>query len=212
MKLFFSLFIIFSFFLNVKSQDINPYQFVDSKNTPDGRMVYFKIKSADGKINKSLIENAFSSENNIVFYKIHSNNFCQLELNNNINELRIKSLLSELSYDFDYSTVRVNETLLEKYNNSVKTNDNQKKSSNEPQFIDTGNPEYDKQVYENKKQEWIKNYPDEVAKFTNRKKEDIHIENKIDNNFPKYVNTGNASKDDANYEKAKSNYLNSINK
>jgi len=56
-----------------------------------------------------------------------------------------------------------------KIDNNIKNNStNINLPPHYPVFRDTGNPEYDKTFYETQKQEWIKNYPNEVEQVTGR--------------------------------------------
>lgn len=58
------------------------------------------------------------------------------------------------------------------YYNAYYTNNSEKKGSKEemprhyPIYVNTGNVEYDSSAYDKAKQEWIKNYPEEVEQLT----------------------------------------------
>lgn len=89
-------------------------------------------------------------------------------INNKVSAEDIKLLLYQFELKMDANS-------LYSKNNEVNVKPGKPKSAEQlvaphyPDFINTGNPEQDAQNFDKAKQEWIKNYPEEVEKLTGKK-------------------------------------------
>ncbi len=87
-----------------------------------------------------------------------------LKISTDVTPEQIRAVLRENGYDYDFSTIAVDGVILnpEKQPESSQISSEPHSPAIEgyPEFIDTGNPEKDKQDYANRKREWINNNPE----------------------------------------------------
>jgi hypothetical protein len=87
-----------------------------------------------------------------------------LKISTNVTPEQIRAVLRENSCDFDFSTVAVDGVILypddQPESLQISSEPYTPNIEGYPEFIDTGNPEKDKQDYTNRKREWISNNPE----------------------------------------------------
>lgn len=88
-------------------------------------------------------------------------------INRNITADYIRRILISQGSDFDVNKVGVR-VIKGKSEESVEKKRGDGMPEHYPVFVNTGNENYDNSVYEQAKQEWIKNYPNEVEELTRR--------------------------------------------
>jgi hypothetical protein len=146
--------------------------FKDEKVTSDGRLcVYFDLEKIQGESQAGTLEAALEGvsgvESGTVFQSKAGQYCCKLVLSPNTEVALINSVVIQHGSAIAPSSMKAQIT------NKADVSEEQKDLSgnpapHQPVFVDTGNPEADNAAYEQAKQEWIQNYPEEVEKVTGR--------------------------------------------
>lgn len=150
------------------------------------KAVYFSLEKIGGNEQANQLKNNLESDGNISSFFITPEKdgkySCKAIINMNITPEYLRNYILAVGADFDPGSVILKET--PEINRS---NEDLKKRSDGmpehyPYYISTGNQEYDNSVYDQAKQEWIKNYPAEVEQLTGRKHSEFVNEKKENNN------------------------------
>ncbi|OFY26502.1 MAG: hypothetical protein A2275_10970 [Bacteroidetes bacterium RIFOXYA12_FULL_35_11] len=158
------------------------------KTISDGVIVSFEVIEKNNTIPVESLENIFKQKPDVLsaqFVISGTIKYFKLKIKEHLSADQVREILRQNGFDFNDSSIIKSQIATEHY----------------PVFKDTGNPQADHDRYEKDKQEWIKNYPEEVEIMTGRKISDAVIELPAD--FPKYEKTGNETEDAILYEKAK---------
>lgn len=137
----------FIFFNVYCFSQIASYNVVSFKDYDNGnRISYVKVfgisdkKQADYIISEILKKPGISRF--YIYDKEKNFNLCMVESQSTINDEYVKSLMNEIIIEYNEILDFIKEI-----------------SEEMPKIIDTGNPEFDKQIFKEKKEEWIKNNP-----------------------------------------------------
>lgn len=193
-------------------------EFKSVKSLGEGKVVYFKVANLISDDAQESLKHTFETDINIKEFNIYTDGNCKLIINNIIDGNYIKNLLLSQGLDYDYSTVKViynqNSPIYKEQKQKMQKNRNDGMPEHYPIFIDTGDSKLDNENYENEKQLWVQEYPEEVAKLTGREVDEFTSNKAKIENYPIYINTGNPKQDQENFEKAKTKWAekNSSNK
>ncbi|MFA4852678.1 MAG: hypothetical protein WC599_09190 [Bacteroidales bacterium] len=174
------------------------YEFKNSKPIPDGKVVYFEISGIKDNDHSEELVKVLSQIDGVSFCRIFKSSLktdaCQLNINSSVSADYVRAILLSNEADFDLESVKVNNPA-----NIEKRRDGM--PEHYPVFVNTGNTDADNAQYEMDKQEWIKKYPEEVAKITGREIDEFV--NKKEHDLPIYIDTGNPIEDQNRFEKDK---------
>lgn len=151
-------------FNNYCFSQITSYSVQSFKDYDNGtRISYVKIVGIGDKDEADYITDEILKTPGIsrfyIYEKEKNYNLCMIETNSSIEDEYVQSNINEIIVKFN----DVEKQRLEIINEI-------------PKFVDTGNPEYDNQVFKNSKDEWIKNNP-EKYKILHSLNENQDIEN-----------------------------------
>jgi len=146
------------------------------------KAVYMHIINVGGTEQANKIQNDLLSDQNIssCFMNLEPDGryACKIIMKRNISPDYIRNYILYSGADIDPASV-ISNNIPEKKSPEMEL---KKRGDGMPEhypvFVDTGNPEYDNSVYDQAKQEWIKNYPEEVSKITGRKIDEFSNEKK----------------------------------
>ncbi len=141
---------------------------VDNNN----KVVYFLLDNVGGTEQAVKIQSDLENDANITSCQIVADKdgryACKVIMKQNIKPENIRGIILSSGADFNPDSVVPEENNIRKSSSF----DPKKRADGMPEhypvFIDTGNPDHDNSVYDQAKQEWIKNYPEEVEQITGR--------------------------------------------
>lgn len=192
---------------NVVIAQTDIIEFKSIKPLGDGKVVYFKVANLINDEAQESLKNIFESDVNIKEFYIYTDGNCKLVINNTIDGNYIKNLLLSQGLDYDYSTVKIiynqNSQVYKEQKQNMQKNRTDGMPEHYPIFVDTGNSTLDNENYDKEKQQWFKEYPEEVAKLTGREVDEFTSNKEKNENYPKYIDTGNPKLDNEKFEKAK---------
>ncbi|MBI4646102.1 MAG: hypothetical protein HY738_05755 [Bacteroidia bacterium] len=187
------------------------FSFIDEKVTDTYKVVYFNLSGVPDDNQKTDLEQSFRNDNNILSFRIINNNRCQLKIRNNINADYIRNILLNNNLDYDFTSVKVEQAnqkpSSDKFSEKKRTDG---MPEHYPVYHNTGNPEYDNQLYDKEKKEWISKYPLEVEQVTGKTQDVKPGEKRSDGmpeHYPIFIDTGNPDADNALYDKKKQEWI-----
>lgn len=129
------------------------YEFTKIKKLESNRcVVYFELKSIENATQKSNIINALKTNLNIYSVNNLANNAIEIEINNNINADIVRDVI--LSFNADYDPIYLRKRVVDECENNPIINNNE--------YVQN-----DAQKYDEIKQKWILENPDEYQKIAN---------------------------------------------
>lgn len=192
---------IFMFFC-VYSSVLFSQTFKDYKVTKEGKIVYFTLTGILDQEHSDEVNAVLSKDQNVsqsIIYKSKEVFLGKIFLKGNVEADYFRKILQSIQVDIDPSS-------LIDYSNAFDT----RVSAHYPLFIDTGNPEKDKIVFENAKKIWIKIYPKEVANVSGKNYYDfVSRESFYINEKPVFIDTGNPDLDKQMFEKREQEWIKS---
>lgn len=185
-------------------------EFKSIKPLGDSKVVYFKVANLINDDTQESLKHTFETDINIKEFYIYTDGNCKLVINNIIDGNYIKNLLLSQGLDYDYSTVKIiynqNSPVYKEQKRNMQKNRTDRMPEHYPIFVDTGNSTLDNENYDKEKQQWYKEYPEEVAKLTGREVDEFTSNKAKTENYPIYINTGNPKQDKENFEKDKTKW------
>jgi hypothetical protein len=151
-----------------KFSDFRNVKIIDNSQ----KAVYFLLDKVGGTEQANQLKSDLENDANISSFYITPEKdgkyACKAIINRNITPDYILNFILAVGADFDMGSF-----ILKENPENTKPNEVLKKRSDGmpdhyPYYISTGNPEYDNSIYDQAKQEWIKNYPNEVELMTGR--------------------------------------------
>lgn len=184
------------------------YKFNNIKQLDGNNIVYFSIDNLKSENDIKNISIAFSSDNNIVESEVRPNGVCRLIMHENIDADYIYKIFNQFGFEYEKSSVTINERYISENDIALKRTTLQKNRTDGmpehyPVYINTENADVDNSRFENDKQEWLRNYPQEAEMLYGRSIEDLTGIKKIESGKPQYIDTGNPEKDRQVFENAK---------
>jgi hypothetical protein len=165
-----------------KYSDFKNVKLIDNSQ----KAVYFLLENVGGTEQSNQLKNDLESDANVSSFYIMPDKdgkfACKAILKRNITPDYIRNYILAVGANFDPGSF-----ILKENPELIKSNENLKKRDDGmpehyPIYKSTGNSEFDNSVYDQAKQEWIKNYPAEVEKITGRKHSEFVDEKKENKN------------------------------
>ncbi|OFY96108.1 MAG: hypothetical protein A3K10_16740 [Bacteroidetes bacterium RIFCSPLOWO2_12_FULL_31_6] len=148
-----SLILFFVPFVKTNAQ-IQSFKYEAFKDYNDNtRIAYFYIDGINSEKEEQFVQNELRKNVEILMFSVYPKtdnlNRCMIKTKSALDETIVKNFINKA---------------INLFNQNPNTDINNI-PNNFPKYIDTGNKEYDNKIYKAKKEEWIKNHPEEYNKI-----------------------------------------------
>lgn len=161
--------------------------FINYKNLPNGqKVIYFELAGIGGSEQLNQILSNLQNDKNVFYNSITADDNgkyrCKATVDSMVDAAYIRNILQLSGAEINMASLISKESPDFKKEIIPSKMRSDGMPEHYPVYENTGNPDYDNSVYEQAKQEWIKNYPVEVELLTGRQYEKIVPGKKENNN------------------------------